>query len=307
MPRNLNLEPYPNFYIDRTKQKPLTKFRDQEEAMKVELVAVTGVDYFLKEFIHCAHYNKPPDHSDMTNPDEIVEALVAEQSLWQGLEIIQFRFKITGVTRIFTHQLVRARVGITFSQQCSGDMDWRHHDCLLSRVVDSEETYNYILHAKKMYSYLMNTGVSGQEARYMLPQTLETFIYCNMSFATLLQLYAKRSCTMTQTWEMVRFARAMKAAVVARCPFLESLIVCPCETQKCWFQKAKYGLNETFLYQPDANHDNYSWHPDSFINPGTNEQCSSGETPVGTIHFHGDTQIPADEFDALYEKYEAHL
>ncbi len=61
-------------------------------------------------------------------PDErvYVESCFAGKTLQQVLEGITFDFCIDGVTRAFTHQNVRTRVGAGFMQHGGRDNDWRH-------------------------------------------------------------------------------------------------------------------------------------------------------------------------------------
>jgi thymidylate synthase ThyX len=84
--------------------------------------------------------NNPPDKrvqtfniADQTgwtflNNDErdYVEACFAGKTLQQVLEGVTFDFCIDGVSRAFTHQNVRTRLGAGFMQHGGRDNDWRH-------------------------------------------------------------------------------------------------------------------------------------------------------------------------------------
>lgn len=61
-------------------------------------------------------------------PDErdYVEACFAGKTLQQVLEGVTFDFCIDGVSRAFTHQNVRTRIGAGFMQHGGRDNDWRH-------------------------------------------------------------------------------------------------------------------------------------------------------------------------------------
>src|SRR5678815_5611132 len=62
------------------------------------------------------------------SPDQrdYVESCFAGKTLQQVLEGVTFDFCIDGVTRAFTHQNVRTRLGAGFMQHGGRDNDWRH-------------------------------------------------------------------------------------------------------------------------------------------------------------------------------------
>lgn len=64
----------------------------------------------------------------LLHPDEraYVESCFAGKTLQQVLEGITFDFTVDGVTRAFTHQNVRTRLGAGFMQHGGRDNDWRH-------------------------------------------------------------------------------------------------------------------------------------------------------------------------------------
>lgn len=60
------------------------------------------------------------------NERDYVEACFAGKTLQQVLEGVTFDFCIDGVSRAFTHQNVRTRLGAGFMQHGGRDNDWRH-------------------------------------------------------------------------------------------------------------------------------------------------------------------------------------
>lgn len=64
-----------------------------------------------------------------------VRKCFAGGTLPQVLEMITFSFTIDGVTRAFTHQNVRTRIGAAFMQHGGRDNDWRHRDWTMPETI----------------------------------------------------------------------------------------------------------------------------------------------------------------------------
>ena len=78
------------------------------------------------------------------NERAYVEACFAGKTLQQVLEGVTFDFCIDGVSRAFTHQNVRTRLGAGFMQHGGRDNDWRH------RAWTMPETMNRMCEAGEM-------------------------------------------------------------------------------------------------------------------------------------------------------------
>jgi thymidylate synthase ThyX len=57
------------------------------------------------------------------------------KTLQQILEMLTFTFVVDGVTRAFTHEYVRARIGSGFMQHGGRDNDWRHRNWTLPETI----------------------------------------------------------------------------------------------------------------------------------------------------------------------------
>jgi thymidylate synthase ThyX len=289
-------------------EPPLTIVKDMEDALKIELMSVEGINDALLEHVTCGYHTKPLESSkESRTVGKILQELVTGGSLWQGMEAVHLKFKVTGCTRILTHQLVRQRIGITFSQQCSGEVDWRHADILMPRVHEHfcTDLVRRALGDKTVYAKAVDSKlVSIQEARYVLPQCLETFLYFDCSLVTAMALYSKRICTQAHYWEMVTFARKFKETILANLPELAIAFESPCEKHKCWYDHAKDKGQNVFLYRPDAEHDNYDWHPDTFIYDWTHQQISTSGTPIPTQYYVGIEMVDHDAYIKEWEKWQ---
>lgn len=77
------------------------------------------------------------------NQRAYVERAFAGQTLQQILELITFKFTVQNVTRAFTHEFVRARIGSGFMQHGGRDNDWRHRNWTMPetmrRMIDADD------------------------------------------------------------------------------------------------------------------------------------------------------------------------
>lgn len=304
MPKDLIVPVLNNPLQHHFDERPLTCVRDLSNAMNVEILTVEGISNSLLEFVNCGYNIKPTPYDAYEDQgfEKTLNDLVSGGTLWQGLEAIHFKVRVTGVTRIFTHQLVRQRIGITFSQQCSGEVDWRHADILVPRIhpTGQDAIIEAGLLGKYVYSKLVDSKkVSIQDARYVLPQCLETFIYFDCSLATAIAMYQKRICTQTNCWEMVAFARKFKAAILDKIPHLSVAFLDPCKKGKCWYNTAKQAGQNVFLYQPDEIHDNFQWNPQSFIYDSTHGVMSESYEAVKKRWYLAETPITESTYNGL--------
>lgn len=261
-----------------TGETPRTTFINMEQALRVELITSHVPMEAMGEMVQAPQSATP----QIGTADERTQHTLEGNGMWMLEEIPTFTFRISGVSRILTHQLVRQRIGVTFMQQCTGDVDFRHCNIIVPGAVavypaTLEIFIQACLHAKAEYAYLLDRGVSLHSARYLLPQGIETFIYMQAPLVTVRSLYQKRCCTMTQAWEMVLFAERMKEAVLREYPFLVLYLTNPCLSGKCWYHKVRATGVEPPLWYPDEAHDLFDWNAANYMYPGTNKELSSPE------------------------------
>ncbi len=299
MPRNDEVEIIERPFVSRIGQMPITRVIDMENALSVDLLhrpdeASEGAA--LAAFTKACHSSRVPDSTDLNMMQAPLEDVVAGAALWQSQEILHWTFIVRNCTRMLTHQLVRARVGITFSQQCFGDHDARHADILVPRCFNSRQRQAFIAHsieAKMLYASMVDAGICIQEARYLLPHSVATFICVHASLNALADMYSKRVCTMTQPWETTEFAHKMKASIVESSPWAAPIFRSQCESKSCFFHRAKkVGHAITQLWAPDEIHDDFDWNPKSFEHgPLTHAQTSSGPDEVDVQHYVGEMPV----------------
>jgi thymidylate synthase (FAD) len=267
---------HPNYTQMFLGEVPRTTFINMEDSIRVQLISVHHPLNALSEMVQTTQSVDPPEPVD----DPRLQAALAGKGMWMLEEIPQLIFKVTGVSRVFTHQLVRHRIGVTLMQQSTESCDIRHCDIITPGCIAANEDHwemfkDSVLRSKMTYAIFLDQGMSFHSARYLLPHGISTFIYFQASLAAVAAIYRRRICTMSQTWEMYLFASRMYEAIAAEHPEFLDLVKNPCDNGSCWYHKVRETGVEPPLWQPDAAHDKFGWLPGDYMYPGTNQTCSS--------------------------------
>lgn len=160
------------------------------------------------------------------------------------LEQVVFQFAISGVSRAFSHQFVRTRVGFSPEQasqryivQDGGDFDY----VMPKTVATSDETHfhsgvywdavrefeNATDEALRVYRNLLELGIPAEDARFVLPNAAATNLVVTINFAALLHMGDLRLCHRAQ-WEYRKVVALMRAEVKRKFPELASFIQPKC-------------------------------------------------------------------------------
>ena len=140
-------------------------------------------------------------------------------------EHIYFTFKIEGISRACSHQLVRHRM-CSFTQR--------------SQRYCSEDGFEYvkpdifeeITFGAKMacvdgwYNYYQEKGVPNEDARYILPNACATELYLSCNLRELIHIANERLCRRAQ-WEIRELVQKMVALVD---PELQFMLVPKCKS-----------------------------------------------------------------------------
>lgn len=147
-------------------------------------------------------------------------------------EHISFTFAISGVSRACTHQLVRHRVGVAFSQQSQRYVDihktWRNiviPPTVQSVLNDEDELYDcvdkeplraaykeYMDGLMKFIGELDKHKIPSEDIRYFTPQGSTSNIVVTMNYRELKHFFGLRCCSRAQ-WEI----RAMANEMLKQC------------------------------------------------------------------------------------------
>ena len=113
-------------------------------------------------------------------------------------EFVDYTFLIRGVTRAFTHQLVRSRHA-SFAQESLRLEKNKNFKYLATGEAKNRNAYKYCMeNINDSYERMVNSGVDAQDARGVLPTNILTNIMVKMNLRTLSDLISMRLCFRTQ-------------------------------------------------------------------------------------------------------------
>lgn len=178
------------------------------------------------------------------------------------MEGIAFTFSLKNVTRSFTHQHVRHRIGHCFVQQGGRNNDFRHQPIRVPLSYPMEQsTYESFIKAKMDYAKDIDNGIPVQDARFKLPIGICTHIFWMCNFRSLDAFMRQRMCNNFH-WEMNYVAKLVKVAVMEKLPMLANKLAPQCEhLEKCIYKDDLFtpcgkfpvvGKRESMYTQADA-------------------------------------------------------
>ncbi len=156
-------------------------------------------------------------------------------------EFVNYTFEISGVTRAFTHQLVRTRNG-RYAQESMRTVDVSGANVSRPIAFNREAQLkgiwdDAVVDAMSSYRMLIGVGAAVQDARGILPTNVQTSIIAQFSLRTLHEMANVRLCTRTQG-EYQDVFREMKKRVVEVHPWAADFIQVACvNTGVCVFPR----------------------------------------------------------------------
>ena len=150
------------------------------------------------------------------------------------LEHAQFTFFISGVSRALSHQLVRHRIGVSYSQQSQ-------------RYCAFEDGFNYVIppsinkdpellgkfrelmtQINDTYQYFLGKEIPAEDARMVLPNACTTNLTVSINLRALMHFCEERMCTCAQG-EIRQMARSMAKLITDKIPELKEYL-----REKCY-------------------------------------------------------------------------
>lgn len=136
---------------------------------------------------------------------ETLLAKVIENGHFSVLEHASFTFGAEGISRVSTHQLVRHRIA-SFSQQSQRYSRIRQPGFVTPPAIRSNPKtlrvfQDVLCAAETGYQQLLATGISAEDARYILPQATTSRIIFSMNARELWHFFEMRCCQRAQ-WEI---------------------------------------------------------------------------------------------------------
>ena len=224
--------------------------------MKVTLVNHTQNAVDLLLMTKNTRLKNKSDVSEWSEEEKMDQLAYMKDTIKSSWEFVDYVFLIEGVSRAFTHQLVRTRTA-SFAQESQrtvnvGDADWYTPEFESSfdeahyngTIQGSIHNYNKMIDIDKM---------PVQDARGVLPTAINTNIFMKANLRTMAQMAETRLCTRAQG-EYQGVFRAMRDAVIAVHPWAAEFINVYCvNTGVCCFPRytecplQKYTVNKVVL------------------------------------------------------------
>jgi len=166
---------------------------------------------------------------------------IMESGHFSALEHASYTFAIDGVSRALTHQLVRHRLA-SYNQQSQRYVSYAEEPVFIvppdigSDAEQREAFLGACGGAFAAYRRMLGAGVSPEDARYLLPNAMETKIVVTMNIRELLHFFELRCCKRAQ-WEIRDLALRMLALAEPTAPgiFMDAGAACrrgPCAEGK---------------------------------------------------------------------------
>lgn len=162
-----------------------------------------------------------------------LQSLFEGQNLGTALESVQLTFAVSGISRTTTHQLVRQRVGVGFSQESFRDHNISENEIIMPKSIAKrsylKEIYkDFMKEAKQVYKTMIKDGIPYQDARFVMPMGTATYIVITTNFRALQGLLSQRLCNTVQ-WEINYVSRLMLKEIRRELPFFARYLKCSCE------------------------------------------------------------------------------
>ena len=155
------------------------------------------------------------------------------------LEHASFTFGIEGVSRVTEIQLIRHRIGSSYSIQSGRYVKRGEAKFVIPVAIKNNKKilskYKKVLKGvQDLYNEMIDVGIKTEDARYLQPQSLQTKIVVTMNIRSLLHFFTLRCCRRAQ-WEIQEMANLMLTEVRRVAPIVFAKAGPTCMTEKiCW-------------------------------------------------------------------------
>ena len=223
--------------------------------MKVELISVTPNAWELLLGTKSTRM-RGKEVSEMTEDEKRANWAYMLDTIRSPFEFVDYIFNINGVSKNFTHQLVRTRQA-AYQQETSRALDMTGTPVVAPEFRGDESLISLFAAGVHMtdsiYKELVASGAELQDARAILPGNMETAIKAKFNLRTLSDMGKLRLCTRT-AGEYQEVFRLMRDLVLAIHPWADSLLQPHCiAVGTCAFPR--HGREHCTFYRPWMNLD----------------------------------------------------
>ena len=157
------------------------------------------------------------------NDDKVKHLIELLKSLGHEsvFEHVSFTFRIEGISRVCSHQLVRHRMA-SFTQQSQRYVPLNPEFIIPESIENSEfkdEVKDVMENARNLYKKMVEKGIRKEDARFILPQAVETKIIVTMNGRELRHFISLRAEKDAQ-WEIRNLAKEMLKEAYKVAPIL---------------------------------------------------------------------------------------
>lgn len=162
------------------------------------------------------------DRADVESEKKFIRMIV-RTGHHSVLEHASATFRIEGGSRSFTHQLVRHRV-CAFSQQSQRYVNETDFSVVIPDSIkknsEAKEIFlSFVNHAQNTYSKLQKLGIKKEDARFILPNAIESEIVMTANFRELRHIFKER-CNKAAQWEIREIAIEMLMIMKKEAPIV---------------------------------------------------------------------------------------
>lgn len=198
--------------------------------MQVKLISVTPNAWNLLLGTKSARM-RGADPATMTEAERLDHWKYMLDTIRTPFEFVDYIFELEGVSKNFTHQLVRTRAG-AYQQETSRALDMTGQEIVVPEHFRSnpelfELWCDAVADAEAHYAQLRAAGAELQDARAIIPGNQGTKIQAKFNLRTMSDMAKVRLCARTQGEYQDAFRR-MRELVLAEHPWADSLIQVAC-------------------------------------------------------------------------------
>lgn len=199
--------------------------------MEVKLISYTQDAVDILVFTKSTRLNMTAAGFDeikkLSEEEKLSQLEYMRHTIQSQFEFVDYIFAINGVSRAFTHQLIRHRIGTSFAQQSQRTVNMDGFDYVIGPSVDYHEYHDIMKDINDGYNCLIAHGAKVEDARGVLPTNICTNIIFKANLRTLHDMALKRLCIKTQG-EFQNVFRAMRNEVLNVHPWAEPFIRVHC-------------------------------------------------------------------------------
>lgn len=182
---------------------------------------------------------------DKLKEEEIAKSVKAilERRHYSVLRHVSFMFTVSNVSRAFSHQLVRHTAGHAYEQRSQHYRTEKNPNVVVPKSLKSkgvEESYvASAVVAFNEYEHMMDEGVPKDDARFILPNGIETQLVWTANLEALLNFIKARACRVN-TPEIMSVAIKVRKIILEIIPEASEYMGPTCLTQGVCFEGDKF-------------------------------------------------------------------